>query len=156
MSVLNTAIDMAGAALGALSSSIFTLRIQGETKPLRVVSVEGEERIGELYDLEALIEGQLFADLPDDAEGRRATLVFLAGGAPTFLHGVITGIEFEDEGKSQSYARVRIQPSLYALAHNQDSRIFQFKTVPQIIERVLLDAGISPDEFTWVRLLWNG
>lgn len=57
--------------------------------------------------------------------------------APRFLNGVITEVARGDSGIRRTFYSVTLRPALHRLAHTSDSRIWQSKTVPEIVKEVL-------------------
>ncbi|MCH7478764.1 MAG: hypothetical protein IIA14_11785, partial [SAR324 cluster bacterium] len=64
-----------------------------------------------------------------------------------WFHGVIGRFEMTGESPDQMYFRAELVPSLWLLTHRYNSRIFQNKTVVEIISDVLTQAGIASDRF---------
>ncbi|MET3601889.1 type VI secretion system tip protein TssI/VgrG [Martelella mangrovi] len=59
------------------------------------------------------------------------------------LSGVIAGIDREDEGFRRTFYKITLLPMLSRLEHGSDCRIFQQKTVPDIIKQVLKECGVE-------------
>ncbi len=73
----------------------------------------------------------------------------LVDGADSCFHGIVSRIVQLESGIDQFTAyEATIVPSTYRLTLEQDCRIFQNKTVQQIIEAILGDAGISDYRFS--------
>ncbi|WP_052245264.1 type VI secretion system tip protein VgrG [Halocynthiibacter namhaensis] len=62
--------------------------------------------------------------------------------APRFLNGIITEVSRGDSGIRRTFYSVTLRPALQRLAHTSDSRIWQSKTVPDIIKQVLEEHNI--------------
>ncbi len=77
-----------------------------------------------------------------------ATLVD-GGGKQRLLDGIVERAEFVGHTGRHFHFRVDIVPLLQTLAHREDSRIFQEKTVKEIVGQVLEDAGIDPATIDW-------
>ncbi len=72
--------------------------------------------------------------------GERATIELERGSLMRRFHGVIDEVTSGDEATSNGHGRactVRVVPAVALFGHGRDSRIFQGKTVPEIIEAVL-------------------
>ncbi|CAG0904392.1 unnamed protein product [Cyprideis torosa] len=66
---------------------------------------------------------------------------------PRFLHGVIVDIERGVEGFSRTFYTLTLRPALWRLTQSSDSRIWQHKTVPDIVKEVLEEHGINNVEW---------
>lgn len=62
--------------------------------------------------------------------------------APRFLNGIITEVSRGDSGIRRTFYTVTLRPALQRLAHTSDSRIWQNKTVSDIIKQVLEEHNI--------------
>ncbi|WP_052245339.1 type VI secretion system tip protein VgrG [Halocynthiibacter namhaensis] len=62
---------------------------------------------------------------------------------PRFLNGIITEASRGDSGIRRTFYTVTLRPALQRLAHTSDSRIWQSKTVPDIIKQVLEEHEIT-------------
>ncbi|MDH4273691.1 MAG: type VI secretion system tip protein VgrG [Gammaproteobacteria bacterium] len=83
--------------------------------------------------------------------GKNATLAYLNanGDVERLVSGLVTTIQQgATEGRFTQYS-LSIYPPLQLLASRYDSRIFQEKTVPDIIGDVLKKAGILSDQFSF-------
>ncbi|WP_224363353.1 type VI secretion system tip protein TssI/VgrG [Hyalangium versicolor] len=64
-------------------------------------------------------------------------------GASRFVHGMIGRVEALGERQGRMRYRVLLVPDFWKLRHVRRSRIFQQKSVPEIVQQVLGDAGIA-------------
>lgn len=62
--------------------------------------------------------------------------------APRFLHGIVAEVERGDRGVRRTFYSVTLRPSLHRLDFGSDSRIWQVKTVPDIVKEVFGEYGI--------------
>ncbi|MCP3677724.1 MAG: type VI secretion system tip protein VgrG, partial [Deltaproteobacteria bacterium] len=83
----------------------------------------------------------------DDVIGREALLTLRGDQQNRFLHGII--YEFMLTGSRGRFYlyRTRVVPSLWLLSLEQDCRIFQNKSVPDIVKQILEDRQIPSDTF---------
>jgi type VI secretion system secreted protein VgrG len=63
------------------------------------------------------------------------------------FHGIVSHFECTGETVGQTYYRAELVPSVWLLTHRYSSRIFQKKSVPEIIADVLVCGGIPADRF---------
>ena len=114
---------------------------------LSVVSFVGHEAISQPFrfelDLLSRDPSVPFSDLVDQP----ATLLMTGATSARPVHGVVA--HFEQGGKVGDYFGYRavLVPRLWRLSLTHQSRIFQEMSVPDIVERVLKDAGLSPNDF---------
>jgi len=123
----------------------FSCTIEGFDNDLQVLSFEGEEALSRPYrfvvelvsecaniDLEALLNRQAFLQLDEAGNG---------------IHGQVYQAAQADSGQRLHHYRIVLVPHLSYLAHRRNPRIFQHKSVPQIIEALLADHGVTADAF---------
>lgn len=114
----------------------------GGTDTFFVRSFTGAEGLSRLFRLDLdLLSVDKELDL-DSMLGAPLTLqVMTASGARTFYNGIVSSIR--QTGSTTSYAvyEAEMVPSLWLLTLGTNSRIFQFKTVPEIVHDVIEGAG---------------
>ena len=111
--------------------------------------LEGYEELGRLseYRLE-LLSPKEDLDL-DKLLGKDLTVELdLPSEETRYFHGFVT--EFSQTGRSGDYATYTavVHPWLWFLTRNSDCRIFQEKTIPEIIEEVFDDRGFTDFELS--------
>lgn len=127
--------------------SAFTLTLDGQPSDLNVLGFKGDEAISKPYLFELELVGER-ADL--DLERllhRPAFLAFDTQGHG--VHGHILRIAQGACGKRLTRYTVGLVPRLAYLEHSRHQRIFQHKSVPQIIARVLEGHGIGADAYVF-------
>jgi len=131
------------------ASAPFELRAGPYESPaLAVLSVRGREAISELFSFEITIAASTDVDdstIEADLLGAPACLVMQAGAsAPRFVRGVIAAVAAQSavHGHRAVYC-LRVVPALWLLKKQTTSRIFQDKTVPEIVATVLDKAGVT-------------
>ncbi len=81
----------------------------------------------------------------DDVIGKPALLTLESGDADRYVHGVVEFfMQNGMEGRFYLY-QARIVPQIKLLSLEQDCRIFQEKSVPDIVQEVLSESGITSD-----------
>jgi type VI secretion system secreted protein VgrG len=110
---------------------------------LSVVSLRGVEQLSRPFSFEILLFGASIdaASLERDLLGQRATL-WMRGSdeEERAVHGVVRRLEAEGisgGGEHRHRFRVWLAPRLWLLGRGRNSRIFQDKTVPEIVATVL-------------------
>jgi len=113
---------------------------------LGVVSFQGTEHISWPYEYEIELAVKFEVDF-DKIIGQTALLSLVDGGDNRLIHGIINRFEYMQQGPTFYRYRATLVPRLWLLSVGEDSRIFQEMTVPEIIEKVLKDAGIRSDQY---------
>ncbi|MCL6704021.1 contractile injection system protein, VgrG/Pvc8 family [Pseudomonas sp. T1.Ur] len=116
----------------------FRLEIAGLPDPFVVVAFTGSEAISEPY----VFEAQVLTDDPAlDLAGLLHRSVWLSFGASgRGIHGQLHELVQDRHGIG---CRVRIGPKLACLALRFSQRVFNARSVPQIIRQVLKEHGIN-------------
>ncbi|MFO0619163.1 MAG: type VI secretion system tip protein TssI/VgrG [Polyangiaceae bacterium] len=120
-----------------------TLRIDGRAGALDVVSYRATEALSEL----SRVDAKVVVDPGEALEpllGARAELV-IDGAPPRAIALVITriGPSTERTRDGRAVARARLAPALWLLSRGSDTRVFQDRPVPNIIEAVLAERRIT-------------
>jgi len=111
-------------------------------------SFAGTERISSLFSYQLELLSAQDNIPPADIVGKNVTITLdLADGSQRFFNGFVSqfvgGAMFTRELRRY---RAEVVPWLWFLTRASDCRIFQFNTVPQIIEQVLPDLGFTDFE----------
>lgn len=110
-----------------------------------VIRFRGEEGLCRLYRFEIdLVSRDAAADFECHV-GKPCVLSVNTANGTRWFHGIVSRLELTGESNDQCYYRAEMVPALWTLTHRYTSRIFQNKTVPEIIEEVLLGAGLTGD-----------
>jgi type VI secretion system secreted protein VgrG len=132
------------AILRNADTSIYKLQI-GELAEdeLRVLRFRGAEGISQLFrfDLELVSRSDHIAF--DSVVGKPAALAIAGTEEPRYLNGIVSRFEQGPVGKGFSRYYAQMVPRVWTLLHRIDSRIYQQKSVPGILESVFKDAGIA-------------
>ncbi len=111
---------------------------------LLLLSMTGQEQLSNLFRYELdLVSEQASIDT-NKILGDAATVVLqMPSGQPRYFNGFVS--RFTNEGLDGGYTRFRatLVPWLWLLTRTSDCRIFQEKTVPDIIKEVFRDNGFS-------------
>lgn len=110
-------------------------------------SLEGEEEMSRLfrYRLELLAE----RDDLDARElvGESVTITLLdEADRPHHVHGVVSCFSYRGPADRGALYQMEVVPWLWLLQHRSDCRIFQFKTIPQIVSEVFSRLGLNDFE----------
>jgi type VI secretion system secreted protein VgrG len=83
----------------------------------------------------------------DDALGKEGFLTITGEGGDRIVHGVVDRFEHTGNRGRFGLYNARIVPHLRLLSLEQDCRIFQNQSVPDIVKQVLQDSGLPADRF---------
>jgi type VI secretion system secreted protein VgrG len=114
---------------------------------LRVIRFEGREGLSrpfhfniELASLDSSVDF-------DGLVGKPGLLTILYPDGERLVNGRILSFEQTREGTEYTYYQARLTPLFWFLKYRRDCRIFQKKTVREIVDEVLRDAGVPSDQF---------
>lgn len=143
------------------SHFIFTTASYGP-EDLRVVAFDGYEGLSTLFQLRLTLVTDHDDLLAQDLVGKPATLEIRmhpsdegSGHADNpdvarYFNGIISRLEHlssDETGSADSYYQVEVAPLVWKLQLNQNSRIFQNKSVQEIVEEILKDAGLTTENY---------
>jgi type VI secretion system secreted protein VgrG len=101
-----------------------------------------EEQLNEPYSLTLRLTSDALATQPAEMLGKPVQLTALRGTAVRMVQGIVTSVSEGTAAHGHPNALVVVQPALEALRHRINTKIFQEKTVPEILEEVL-GAGLG-------------
>ncbi|WP_051044685.1 type VI secretion system tip protein VgrG [Methylobacterium sp. B1] len=129
----------------------FTLAFTADGLPGADLAVTGfrlDEAISSLFRAEiALASPDPGLDLTALLDKPARLTVLDRYGPPRHVHGVLALAERGDTGAHHTAYRVLLMPALHRLRFGADCRIFQTKSVPEIVEAVLKDNGVTAYRF---------
>ena len=107
---------------------------------LLAMAFEGTEEISEIFDFQISLLSVLETVIsPDDLVGKRITLQIRVNNTDVYrpFNGIVASLESTGTDTFFNYYRVRMVPSLWLLSLNLQTRVFQNKTVLEIVRTVL-------------------
>ncbi len=125
----------------------FTLEIAGLEHDFRVLAFTAKESISRPFSVRIELVSERANLKLEDVLHRLAFLRFDADG--NGLHGQIGEIAQGDSGKRFTHYFMQLVPSLKRLEYRSNHRIFQGKTVPEIIALVLKDHAVFSNGFAF-------
>ena len=122
----------------------FELSIQGSDAAWSVLRWEAHEGVSTLYQLRvtAAVEG---AVAPAALIGSDALFTAHGPDASRLFHGIVASVSEGGRGLRESFVEVAIVPRAWRLLYAVNCRIFQQKSVPEIVAAVLQEHGIEGD-----------
>ena len=107
---------------------------------LRFVSMAAQEEVSRLFEFQIVAVSDDGAISADDLLGKPAAVSLeMANGGTRWFHGIVASFGIEGgEGRLHSY-RLTVRPWLWLLTRSADLRIFQDKSVPDIIKALFAE-----------------
>jgi type VI secretion system secreted protein VgrG len=124
-----------------------TLQIVGLEHDLRVLAFTAKESISRPYSVRIELVSERADLTPEALLHRHAFLGFDAEG--NGLHGQISEVAQGDCHKRLTHYFLQLSPGIQRLEYRRNQRIFQGKSVPEIIALVLKDHAILADDFVF-------
>ena len=124
----------------------FLFEISGVKPELLVVRFDLVEGVSAPYEMSVELACDDEVKM-DDALGKEGFLTLAGDGGDRIVHGVVD--RFQHTGAKGRFAlyNARVVPYLRLLSLERDCRIFQNKSVPDIVKQVLQDSGLPTDRF---------
>ncbi|NQZ30945.1 MAG: type VI secretion system tip protein VgrG [Oceanospirillaceae bacterium] len=139
------------AFLGANVERYF-IQVLGAQEQFHLVRMEGKESISQLFQFNV----ELVCEDPELAietlVGQAAVITIMDATVDgseliRYMHGIVSQMEIGQLGISQTTYYLTVVPKIWPMSYRQNSRIFQNKSVQQIITTLLTEAGLQGDEF---------
>lgn len=140
--LVDLAREAAGALGGRLPEAVFNVELHGDA-PWRVHSFELGESLSGIGRAEVTVVSEREGADPHAALGRDGALVIARSGVLRRFAGVVSRVEHEGFVDGKVRAKVTLVPALWALSQRVDSRIYESKTVREVVDEVLRRA-LSP------------
>ena len=123
---------------------------------LKFRQLQGLEEISQLFILDVDLLSESKSVDPKALLGKNATIIVeTEGGGTRHIDGIVTRFGMQGQDHRMYSYRARLSPWLWLATRKSDFKIFQNKTVPEIIEEVLgkygypLDKKLTRSYRTW-------
>jgi type VI secretion system secreted protein VgrG len=122
-------------------------------KPFSVTSLSGEEAISSLFSFRLALCTEDANVKLEDMVGKSAVATLFTSAGKRFFNGIVSRFSRLHQDSRLSHYEAEIVPAFWMLSRRIRSRIFQEHncpdmTVPGIIKKVLIDAGVPEDRFS--------
>lgn len=124
----------------------YSFTIDGLPKPtFDVVEFTLDEALSELFELDIRVSTETMHDLDLDGQLlKQAKLeIFVEGEIRRTINGILEEACRDDGGFKRTYYTFRMRPKMWQLTLTKDSKIFHFKSVPDILDEVLGKHGVK-------------
>src|SRR5512140_3868642 len=114
----------------------------------RLLEFYGSETISQLYRFELSLASPVDNDLNlPELLNQPAKLVILREEEKKELHGILSELEEIGRNKDFAFFRAVLVPRVWRLSLYYQSRVFQNKSVPDIIKEVMKGAGLNTVDY---------
>lgn len=127
------------------------LDLRGEKLPADVQTIryEAREAISRPFEVDVELSTEDASWRADSCLRSSAVLTLIdAREGQRLFHGIVSRIEFSYFTGTHLHFRARLSPALSALAHREGSRIYQAKSVKDVVSEVLTAAGVDKVEYS--------
>ncbi|MGZ7079125.1 MAG: type VI secretion system Vgr family protein, partial [Thermoanaerobaculia bacterium] len=134
-------VSIASAQTAAPPAS--TVTASGPFGTVSLTGFDGDEALSTLFHFDLSFIADAAHPIAFGATlGHEVTVTLPTQGSPRFFSGICSRISESTDGRRFTY-QMQLVPKLTLLAHTAQSRIFQDKSVPEILDKVLSDRGIT-------------
>ncbi len=129
------------------NSQRLTLNISHCIENLKIFELSGRQSLSAPYEFTA----RFICAIPDldlNQLVKQAAIINLYyKNESRYFHGIIKDAAMQGENGQSYVYEITLVPKLWFLKYRTNCRIFQHKTVPQIVTQLLEEAGLETDEF---------
>ncbi|HRI62578.1 MAG TPA: type VI secretion system tip protein TssI/VgrG [Polyangium sp.] len=130
-------------------TAIFSLEGDAIPSDASTAHFEAHEAISEPYSISVTFATRDTSFRAEDCLRTRLCLVVTSAlGLPRYFDGVVDRARFVRVVDDERHFEMRLRPALAGLEHRQGCRIFQEKTIVQIVQTFFEEAGFG-DKVTW-------
>jgi len=117
--------------------------IDGTSVPLTLNWMVGHEELGRLFEYELEVQCPVFELKFDALLGKALTVCLNKEGGIRFFNGIVTRLARVGTADRHLTLRATLSPKLWLLTKTTDCRIYQNKSVPEVVGEVLKEHAIS-------------
>lgn len=130
-------------------SDIFTFLSTAFPPNAQVTAFAGREAISRTYEIDIALKIVGVDVDVSAAVGARASLVIDRGlgGLPMLHHGILSSVELVNDFGVYGLYVAKLVPAYWQLTLTRHSRIFTDASIPEIIEALLKESGLSADDY---------
>src|SRR5699024_375809 len=127
-----------------LQGLYFDCQLSASTERLQVTEFELHEGLSQLFTLTLTVVSPNSAlDMQRLLLQKVIFTVFTHGIAQRQVVGIITELKRGTSGFHRTFYTLLIRPQLWMLTQRQNSRIFHFKTIPQVLSSLMREHGVN-------------
>ncbi len=129
------------------NTSRINITVAGVGEPLSVYKLQGTEALSQCFEFKVTLVAETAALDLDGMLQKSVTLTLKDTHGNRIINGIVHDVMLMSASERWCYYALTIRPRHYLLNYRRNFRIFQNKTVQDIISQVLQDANIHSDEF---------
>ena len=150
MHTITSAVSLASDSAAPNANEHQAWLILGELGEQSVYDYQGEEAMSHSYRVQVtLVCNSPLPDLSALLQQPCCLVLHSPHGIKRYVHGLVFAIRELDRSARHFRYQLTLVPPLALLALRQDVRIFQALSVPDIVEQLLTEAGLSADTRQW-------
>ncbi len=131
----------------AASTGLIDLRGPGLPEDLLVIRYEVREAISRPFEIEVELSTADPGFVASAVLRKSALLTIVdAVGGQRLFHGVIDRLDFDYLTGTRFHFKLRLRPTLSALAHRENCRIFQDESIVDVIKTLFTESGVDKVE----------
>ena len=149
---LDDVLSSLGSSVSGLFSaneSRFFLTLSGSDEDVQVLRFTAQESLNCPWELDITLVSEAENISPEKMVGSQATLTLLGGTGRSYYHGQVWQFRRQTQGKRLTQYQLVMRPSLSWLGLGRNQRIFQQKSVPDIIKLLLQEQHVASDQVQW-------
>ncbi len=128
-----------------------SFEVEGLQQKLKVLDVSGDEGLSQLYTFDLSLACASDKIAFADVIGKPGLLTITGEHGPRYVHGIVSQLQQRETGTYFTVYHLVLVPQMWRLLHRRDCRIFQDKTVTDVVTEVFKEAGLPDDavSFKW-------
>jgi type VI secretion system secreted protein VgrG len=137
---MSNAMDQVANSLSSLESALEEehAHLVVEGVPYQVARLTGREKVSELFEFDVVCDAEALGPAPFELLGKSWILTLHDGfGLRRTLQGIIAAAERDIRDEGTAAITFTLRPNVFPLTLSRDSRVFQDKTVQQIVDEVM-------------------
>ena len=149
---LDNALSSLGSSVSGLFSaneSRFFLTLSGNDEDVQVLRFTAQESLNCPWELDITLVSEAENISPEKMVGSTATLTLSGCAGRSYYHGQVWQFRRQTQGKRLTQYQLVMRPSLSWLGLGRNQRIFQQKSVPDIIKLLLQERHVASDQVQW-------
>lgn len=129
------------------SQADYIFETKGYSGDLRVTNFTGQEGLSRLFSFQLELASDDWEIDLDAVVGKAATFSIKSAESERAIHGIVARMEMGGKGEKFAPYRVELVPEVWLLTRISRSRVFQKKTVKDIVQEVFKDGGVPSSRF---------
>ncbi len=146
---LLSGLGSSGSGLFSADEARFLLTVKNCREEVQVLRFSAEEALSTPWSVNITLVSEASDLNPEAMIGSEASLTLLGSNAPGYFHGQVWQFRRQTQGKRLTQYQLMMRPALAWLELGRNQRIFQHKSVPDIIRLLFQEQHIASDQVQW-------